>query len=435
MRRIFRPLCLIVVFAALAGCVAQAASPSPTQTPAPTDAPPTDTPPPTATPSVPTLPAIPQPTFQQPTFTPGPTFTPSPGQLAFVSDASGHDQLYLMNSDGSDSRPLTDDSHDNRDPAWSPDGTRMAFTRLMGLQEEMAGPNGMVLRSVESAEIVVMNADGSNPVSLTHALAEKGLAAFNPVWSPDGRTIAFEAADVTWVGDQFAGWNIYVADASGSGEMQRLTAWEAGRGVGCTGPAWLPDSQRLLTYCRSLMQAGLVLYGLDGENGLLILEGQGARFYGASPSGVLAVSEGTYLVTLGGSDFSESVRIPLELPVVPPTGYIGSILALAWSPIAAGPLAVRTGYNLAVANADGLQVGELAGGLPTDETFAALSWSPDGSQLVFVATLDGNREIMLAALDQQGDAYGKRVRPLAEKLGSDFVRDCDVTSEASLDGL
>jgi enoyl-[acyl-carrier protein] reductase I len=39
------------------------------------------------------------------------------------------------------------------------------------------------------------------------------------------------------------------------------------------------------------------------------------------------------------------------------------------------------------------------------------------------------------AFTYQGDAYGKRVRPLAEKLGSDFVHDCDVTDERSLDAL
>jgi enoyl-[acyl-carrier protein] reductase I len=39
------------------------------------------------------------------------------------------------------------------------------------------------------------------------------------------------------------------------------------------------------------------------------------------------------------------------------------------------------------------------------------------------------------AFTYQGDAYGKRVRPLAESVGSDFVRDCDVTNEASLDAL
>ena len=39
------------------------------------------------------------------------------------------------------------------------------------------------------------------------------------------------------------------------------------------------------------------------------------------------------------------------------------------------------------------------------------------------------------AFTYQGDAYGKRVRPLAERVGSDFVADCDVTNEASLDAL
>ena len=39
------------------------------------------------------------------------------------------------------------------------------------------------------------------------------------------------------------------------------------------------------------------------------------------------------------------------------------------------------------------------------------------------------------AFTHQGDALGKRVRPLAESVGSDFVMDCDVTSEASLDAV
>ena len=39
------------------------------------------------------------------------------------------------------------------------------------------------------------------------------------------------------------------------------------------------------------------------------------------------------------------------------------------------------------------------------------------------------------AFTHQGDALGKRVRPLAESVGSDFVMDCDVTDEASLDRL
>src|SRR5271154_3381363 len=37
------------------------------------------------------------------------------------------------------------------------------------------------------------------------------------------------------------------------------------------------------------------------------------------------------------------------------------------------------------------------------------------------------------AFTYQGDALGKRVRPLAESIGSDFLLDCDVTNEPSLD--
>ena len=39
------------------------------------------------------------------------------------------------------------------------------------------------------------------------------------------------------------------------------------------------------------------------------------------------------------------------------------------------------------------------------------------------------------AFTHQGDALGKRVRPLAESVGSDFVMECDVASEASLDAV
>jgi len=48
------------------------------------------------------------------------------------------------------------------------------------------------------------------------------------------------------------------------------------------------------------------------------------------------------------------------------------------------------------------------------------------------AVADAGAEL---AFTYQGDALGKRVKPLAERVGSDFVLDCDVTNEASLDTL
>jgi TolB protein len=70
-----------------------------------------------------------------------------------------------MNADGSNPVNLTNNPALDAEPAWSPDGTRIAF------QTDRDGGN---------REIYVMNADGSSPVNLTNDLANDG----NPAWSP-----------------------------------------------------------------------------------------------------------------------------------------------------------------------------------------------------------------------------------------------------------
>jgi TolB protein len=67
------------------------------------------------------------------------------------------------------------------DPAWSPDGRRLAFVRVRGGR----------------SDIYVVNRDGSGLRRLAHAItfrpmpgSSSGFAA-NPAWSPDGQKIAF----------------------------------------------------------------------------------------------------------------------------------------------------------------------------------------------------------------------------------------------------
>ncbi|MDN5771478.1 MAG: hypothetical protein L0H24_11365, partial [Microlunatus sp.] len=75
------------------------------------------------------------------------------------------------------------------DPSWSPDGTQIAFTRLVG------GPDG-------NPDVYVMNADGSGQ----RAIAETKADDVKPVWSPDGKNLlivsdrksAFGAPGKTW---------------------------------------------------------------------------------------------------------------------------------------------------------------------------------------------------------------------------------------------
>ena len=122
--------------------------------------------------------------------------------------------IYVMNADGSGRMNLTNDAVFQYGPAWSPDGSKIAF-------EEWDG---------EQNDIVVMNWDGSDRTQLTDAEANEG----SPAWSPDGSMIAFER-------DTDAGYDIFLMNADGSGTPTNIT--NTGDGFK---PAWSPDGSRIV---------------------------------------------------------------------------------------------------------------------------------------------------------------------------------------------
>lgn len=93
--------------------------------------------------------------------------------IAFTSDRDGNLELYVMAADGSDVQRLTNDPRPDQSPAWSPDGKRIAFVS--------ARAGG------DSVEIYVMDLDASNVKRVTTASAEES----TPSWSPDGSRIIF----------------------------------------------------------------------------------------------------------------------------------------------------------------------------------------------------------------------------------------------------
>ena len=145
-----------------------------------------------------------------------PAWSPDGTRIAFTSDRNGTaGDIWVMNADGSGQTRLTTSNVNEGEPAWSPGGTRIIFRGF----------------GDATSQLVVMNANGSGPAPLTQN-ADINAA---PAWSPGGDRIAWR---------HFAGGTgISVMNADGSSPVQ--TVPNASR------PNWFPDSSRLV-FDRSL---------------------------------------------------------------------------------------------------------------------------------------------------------------------------------------
>ena len=150
-----------------------------------------------------------------------PTGGSSPSSLTCEVAANYCFNLYVVNSDGSGLRNLTSKLAAGQgfgaslasDPVWSPDGRKIAFVRLS-----------------KRLGVYVVNADGSGMRNLTPKPVGTYAA---PAWSPDGRKIAF-------VSDRDGNSEVYVMNANGSGQrnLTRNPAFDAD-------PAWSPDGRSI----------------------------------------------------------------------------------------------------------------------------------------------------------------------------------------------
>jgi TolB protein len=166
-------------------------------------------------------------------------WSPDGNTIVFMESLDSLWGIARINKDGSGYARLTSDLP-SADPTWSPDGTRIAFVRVVSPDCE----------DDCNLEIYLMNPEGSELTNLTN---NPGLD-YNPVWSPDGRNLAF-------VSYRDGNDEVYVLDLE-SNELTRVTDNPAFDGQ----PAWSPDGRRLAFTSDRNGNNDIFVVDINGEN-------------------------------------------------------------------------------------------------------------------------------------------------------------------------
>lgn len=311
-------------------------------------------------------------------------------RLAFVADGD----IFLANADGSDVTRLTTGMH----PAWSPDGTQLAYVLWPGPPFN------------DDPRIFIINADGSdNRMLVEHATY--------PSWSPDGTALAYTMIPVSVFNDASGTltWDIGRINVDGTGETNLTNNPERYD----TMPSWSPDGAHIALVTEMAAVDGSPMYHLatinadggdytrltfesvlidaptwspDGTHIAFVAANLNPDFYlyvmEADGSNRRQVTETQAFMPAWGGDRTDLAPTP-----DPPTESPAADGKIAF----AGAIENQDRYDIFTINPDGTGLTTLTRNPGSSDTCPA--WSPDGARIVFVSERDSNQELYVMNAD------------------------------------
>lgn len=260
-------------------------------------------------------------------------------RIAFVSNATGSKEIYVMDYDGENRKRITKDGTIAIYPDWFPDGNGLIYTRYQGNRQEAqrvslvsgktdevtrfpglnafaaVSPRGdellLTLSRDGNPEVYRVRSDGTDPRRLTYGRSTES----SPCWSPDGRRLAF-------VSDRAGSPQIYVMGAGG-GNAERVTY----QGNYNTSPDWSPKGDLIAYTARTEGVFQVCTVNVETKEVIRLTTGGGQK---EDPSWAADGRHLAYSMKSGGKSDIYMLDI-YELVPVRLTSGAGDYLSPAWS--------------------------------------------------------------------------------------------------------